>query len=329
MPNCFPRISTWCAALLLAGLSSMTTSAAPPTHLQDEYVEANGIRFHCLTRGHGELVLFLHGFPEFSYEWKDQLREFGKDHRVVAPDLRGYNLSGKPASLDAYRVPELLEDIRLLADHYRKGRKLVLVGHDWGGALAWAFAAAHPQYLDKLVIINAPYPAVFGRLLANDPDQQKASQYMFMFRSPQAEEKLTANHFALLKKIVLDNLLKTGAMTNEDEEAYVKAWSQPGALTGGLNYYRANRLGPPAPAQIEAEIGASDSEFGHETAREVVRVPALVIWGEQDPALPAKNLEGLQQFAPQLTIKRIPDGSHWVVHEKPAEVNGYIRAFIG
>ena len=150
-----------------------------------------------------------------------------------------------------------------------------------------------------------------------------------MFRGPQAEAKLTADNFTLLRKIVLDDLLKTGAMTEEDQKAYIEAWSQPGALTGGLNYYRANHLGPPAPAQLEAQIGASDSEFGRETAQEAVRVPTLVIWGEKDPALPEKNLEGLPQYVPQLTIKRIPDGTHWVVHEKPTEVNSYIRAFIG
>ncbi|HWM66254.1 MAG TPA: alpha/beta hydrolase [Steroidobacteraceae bacterium] len=124
------------------------------------------------------------------------------------------------------------------------------------------------------------------------------------------------------------DLLKTGAMTEEDQKAYVQAWSQPGALTGGLNYYRASRLGPPAPPEIEAQIGLSDSEFGHETALAVIRVPTLVIWGEKDPALPLENLDGLQPYVPQLTIRRIPEGSHWVIHEKPAEVNGYIRAFI-
>ena len=319
----FLRSVTIGAVLAVIGLSSIADA-------KDVYVKANGIRFHCLTGGgRGQLVMFLHGFPEFSYEWKDQLREFGKDHRVVAPDLRGYNLSDKPTDLEAYRVSVLLEDIRALADHFRKGRKLILVGHDWGGALAWAFAAAHPEYLDKLVIINAPHPAVFGRLLAGDPVQQKASQYMFMFRSPQAEQKLTANNYALLNKIVLEDLLKSGAMATTDQQAYMQAWAQPGALTGGLNYYRANHLGPPAPQEVEAQIGPSDPEFGRETAQAMVRVPTLVIWGEKDLALPPANLDGLPQYVPQLTIKRIPDGSHWVIHEKPAEVNGYIRAFIG
>jgi epoxide hydrolase 4 len=316
-------VTLWAALTLIIGLSSTADAA-------ETYVNANGIRFHCLTAGaRGELVLFLHGFPEFSYEWKDQLREFSQDHRVVAPDLRGYNLSDKPAALEAYRVPVLLEDIRALADHFRKGRKLILVGHDWGGALAWAFAAAHPEYLDKLVIINAPYPAVFGKLLASDPVQQKASQYMFLFRSPQAEQKLTANNYALLSKIVLEDLLKSGAVTTEDQKAYLAAWAQPGAVTGGLNYYRANHLGPPAPPEVAAQIGPSDPEFGRDAANAVVRVPTLVIWGEKDPALPPANLDALPQYVPQLTVKRIPDGSHWVVHEKPSEVNGFIRAFIG
>jgi epoxide hydrolase 4 len=328
MPNRYLR-NALRGLLLAAGLATTALAAGKDVQLRDTYVTANGIRLHCVTGGHGELVMFLHGFPEFSYEWKDQLREFGTDHQVVAPDLRGYNLSDKPRSLDAYRVPLLLEDIRALADHFRKGRKLVLVGHDWGGALAWWFAAKHPEYLDKLVIINAPHPAVFGKLLASDPDQQKASQYMFMFRSPQAEEKLTANNYALLNRIVLDDLLKTGAMTDVDQKAYIQAWSQPGAVTGGLNYYRANRLGPPAPPQIEAQIGPSDSEFGNDTAQSQIRVPTLVIWGEKDPALPPQNLDALTQYVPQLTIKRIPEGSHWVIHEKPAEVNAYIRAFIG
>jgi len=273
-------------------------------------------------------MMFLHGFPEFWYEWKAQLREFSKDHFVVAPDMRGYNLSEKPAELDAYRVPALLEDIRGLADHFRGGKKFVLVAHDWGGALAWGFAIAHPEYLEKLVIINAPHPAIFRELLEKDPGQQAASQYMPMFRSPQAEEFLAANEYGVLVQNVLEPLLKSGAMTETDKAEYVKAWSQPGALTGGLNYYRANHSGPPVPAEMEKIIGASGMPIPPELAQMKVRVPTLVIWGEQDVALTVKNLDGLENFVPELTVKRIADASHWVVHEKTAEVNEYIREFI-
>jgi len=247
---------------------------------------------------------------------------------VVAPDLRGYNLSDKPAELDQYRVPVLLEDIRGLADHFRQGKRFILVGHDWGGGLAWAFAITRPECLERLVIINAPHPNIFARMLANDPEQQKASQYMFLFRSAGAESALSGDNYALLVEHVLADLLRTGALTEADKAAYLKAWSQPGAMTGGLNYYRANRLGPSAPPDVEAEIGPSANNFDSDLTHTAVRVPTLVIWGEKDTALVVRNLDGLEQYVPKLTVKRVPEGSHWVIHEKPAEVNGYIRAFI-
>lgn len=315
--------------LLLAGdLSPRLQAAERGMHLHETYVKVNGIRLHCITAGNGPLILFLHGFPEFWYEWKDQLQEFGKNYLAVAPDLPGYNLSDKPSELSDYRSEILLEDIRELADHFRHKRKFILVGHDWGGGLAWAFAIAHPEYLDKLVIINAPHPAIFERLLASDPEQQKASQYMFMFRSSKAEAILSANNYASLTEHVLDPLLKSGAFTETEKEAYLKAWSRPGALTGGLNYYRANHLGPPASPQIAAEIGPSTNDFGVGSASMVVKIPTLVIWGEKDTALVARSLTDLHEFVPNLIIKRVPEGSHWVVHEKPAEVNLYIRTFI-
>jgi len=298
---------------------------------QESYVAVNRVRLHCVTAGDpaGKLVVFLHGFPEFWYEWKAQLAEFGKDHFVLAPDMRGYNLSEKPAELDAYRVPVLLEDICGLADHFRAGKKFILVAHDWGGALAWGFAIAYPEYLEKLVIINAPHPAIFRELLERDPGQQQASQYMLMFRSPQAEEFLGANDYGLLVENVLGPLLRSGAITEADKAEYLKAWSQPGALTGGLNYYRANHAGPPASAEMEKIIGASGMAIPPELAQMKVRVPTLVIWGEQDVALTVKNLDGLEKYVPELTVKRIPDATHWVVHERPAEVNRMIREFVG
>ena len=294
---------------------------------REVYVTANGLRLHCVVAGEGPLMLFLHGFPEFWYEWKEQLKEFGKDFLAVAPDLPGYNLSDKPSGLEAYRGNVLIEDIRGLADHFRREQKFILVGHDWGGGLAWAFAIAHPEYLQKLVIVNAPHPAIFARLLASNSDQQSASQYMLMFRSPGAEAMLSANNYAALVTAVLGDLLKSGAFHEADKDAYLKAWAQPGALTGGLNYYRANHLGPPVPSAMASAIGASDN-LAADPAQMTVKVPTLVIWGEKDIALTTHNLEGLERFVPDLTVKRIPDGSHWVIHEKPAEVNGYIREFV-
>lgn len=145
---------------------------------EHRFAEVNAVRLHYVTRGEGRLMLFLHGFPEFWYAWKDQLREFGKDHQAVALDMRGYNLSSKPEGVEQYAMPYLAGDVKGLADQFLAGsahKKLVLVGHDWGGAVAWILAAEHPEYLERLVIINAPHPAIFVRELRTNPEQQKAT----------------------------------------------------------------------------------------------------------------------------------------------------------
>src|SRR2546422_4439144 len=163
--------------------------------LKHEYADVNGVRLHYVTAGKGKLIMFVHGFPEFWYEWKNQLAEFGRDYQALAPDMRGYNLSSKPADVDQYQVKHMVEDLRALAEKLDH-QKFILVAHDWGGAIAWAVAIAHPGYLGKLVIINAPHPGVFQRELRDNPAQQKASGYMMMFRSEQAEQILSANNYA-------------------------------------------------------------------------------------------------------------------------------------
>jgi pimeloyl-ACP methyl ester carboxylesterase len=316
-------------SLLLVLTLALTASAAPP--VEHATVDVNGVRLHYAKSGSGQLMLFLHGFPEFWYAWKDQLDEFGRDHLAVAPDMRGYNLSSKPEGVDQYRMPLLIEDVRALAAHLGFGasRKFILVGHDWGGAVAWSYAAAHPDTLEKLIIINAPHPTIFGRELRENPAQQKASAYMLMFRDPEAEKTLSANGHRMLVEAVLGSGLKQGHITEADKAAYLEAWSQPGALTGGLNYYRAAQIGPPpAAASPAASAPPAASASGGPTAL-VVKVPTLVIWGEKDTALLTGNLNGLDAVVPQLTVKRIPDGTHWVVHEKRDEINRSIREFIG
>ncbi len=284
--------------------------------------EVNGIRLHYATQGTGKLVLFAHGFPEFWYEWKDQLEEFGRDHQAVAPDLRGYNLSSKPAEVEQYQMKYLVEDLRGLIAHLGHER-CTLVAHDWGGAVAWVFAVTYPALLERLVIINSPHPAIFARELSTNPAQLQASQYMVTFRGAQAEQILAANQYAQLREQFLGEHLWNEVFREEDRQAYLAAWAQPGALTGGLNYYRVSRL-TPARGEEQAAQGGPSRDLN---ALKVL-VPTLVIWGEQDTALLTGNLNGLDQFVPDLTIRRIPDGSHWVVHEQPALVNHYIREFL-
>ena len=298
------------AAIVAAAMMAGAVPQAPT--IDHAYVDVNGVRLHYAKAGRGPLMLFLHGFPEFWYEWKNQLDEFGRDHTAVAPDMRGYNLSSKPDDLAAYAVPTLVEDVRALADRLRGGAKFTLVAHDWGGAIAWVFAAQHPDLLDRLVIINAPHPTVFGRELRDNPAQQQASQYMLMFRSPAAEATLSANNYAALVNAV--------GVNGEDKDRYIEAWAQPGALTGGLNYYRAAQIGPPRPGDGPPDLTSQPL---------MVRVPTLVIWGEKDTALLTGNLDGLDKYVPDLTVRRIPDATHWVVREKSPEVNRVIREYLG
>jgi pimeloyl-ACP methyl ester carboxylesterase len=284
--------------------------------LTHDYAEVNGVRLHYAAAGRGALILFLHGFPEFWYAWRRQLDEFSRDRRAVAPDMRGYNLSDKPGDVEQYRMPHLVEDVRALAERLGAAR-FTLVGHDWGGAVAWAFALRHPEWLERLVVVNAPHPAVFRRELRENPAQQQASQYMLRFRSPEAEATLSADGYRALAGMVLRPGLERGYFTEEDRAAYLAAWSRPGALTGGLNYYRAARAGPGGPAPERREPVPA------------ITVPTLVIWGERDTALLTGNLVGLEEHVRDLTIRRIPDGTHWVIHEQPEQVNGYIRDFLG
>lgn len=291
--------------------------------MEHKYAEVNGVKLHYVCSGSGKLMLFLHGFPEFWYEWKNQLAEFGQDYFAVAPDMRGYNLSDKLESVTDYQVDVLVDDVKALADHLGYS-KFTLIAHDWGGAIAWVFALKYPSYLEKLIIINAPHPIVFQRELIENPAQQEASQYMLVFRSEVAESMLSSENYALLVQNTLSEGLEKGFFTEEDKQAYLAAWSQPGALTGGLNYYRAAEVGPPSSEDDKSRLTAFSSNFPDP----IIQVPTLVIWGEKDPYLLLGNLEGLSDYVPNLTIKRIEDGSHWVLHEQPKLVNQYIREFI-
>ncbi len=323
---------------------------AGPSTIRHEFADVNGVRIHyaiarpgnyenaelgergaaaggAAARGAGaKLIVFLHGFPEFWYAWRKQLEEFGRDFIAVAPDMRGYNLSSKSAAVEEYDIGKLVGDVRGLVEHLAGAHHLgaarcVLVGHDWGGVVAWATAMACPEIVERLVIINAPHPKIFERELRENPKQQEASQYMLVFRSAQAEAMMSANNFAMMQETILGEGMRQGYISEADRKAYVEAWSQPGALTGGLNYYRAAEVGPGGG-------GHEAFKAKHPVASFEVKMPALVIWGEKDPYILTDNLNGLERYVPKLTVERIPDATHWVVHENSARVNELIRDFL-
>ena len=286
--------------------------------LNTGHAQVNGIRLHYRSAGSGSLVLFLHGFPDFWFCWRRQLAHFGEDHLAVAPDMRGFNLSDHPAEAAQYRAKILVEDIRQLAATFGE-EKFVLVAHDWGGAVAWAFALAHPELLSHLVIINSPHPYTFWRELARNPAQQQASDYMLLLRDPKAERVLAENGFERLLKMRFGD---GGAPDDAVRRAYLAAWAQPGALTGSLNYYRSSPLYPPS----DADAGAAKLKL--EPRDFLVRVPTLILWGEQDMALLPGILEGIEDLVEDLEVARVPDAAHWLMEEKPDRVNAEIRRFI-
>jgi pimeloyl-ACP methyl ester carboxylesterase len=288
---------------------------------RDEMVDCGGVKLHCGVAGEAgrPLMLFLHGFPEFWAAWRKPMEYFAaRGWLCVAPDLRGYNLSDKPEGVDAYKAKHLIADVLALGAHYGKGSpdgKFVLVAHDWGGAVAWGVAIGHPQRLARLVMINSPHPYLFWRELSNNPAQQKASEYMNMFRLPKAERVLSENGYA--------RLLSAFAKLSEAWRAeLVAAWSQPGALTGGLNYYRASPLYPPTAGDPGArKLKLEGKDF-------MVRMPTLVIWGERDTALLPSLLDGLGLYVPHLKVVRAPGATHWIVHERPDLVCSEIERFV-
>lgn len=278
---------------------------------------ASGTRLHYASAGERgrPLLLFLHGFPEFWYAWHAQLAQFGDSHFAVAPDLRGFNLSDQPQPVEAYRAKLLVRDILELIDHLGASR-CIIVGHDWGGALAWQFAISHPERLERLLIINATHPLPFAEGLARDPAQQAASQYMNWLRAEGSEQALAKDDFRVVEKLMLGMGSNNAWFDDATRARYHDCWSR--GLRGGVNYYRASLVHPPTPT----ESGASGVSL--DPAKFHVRVPVRVLWGEQDQAMLTSLLDPLDKLVDDLQIERVPDASHWIVHEQAARVNDWI-----
>ncbi len=277
---------------------------------QHAYITTNGVKLHYVTQGEGDLMLMLHGFPEFWYSWRHQIPEFAKDYKVVALDLRGYNDSDKPADKSAYVMDEFILDVEGVI----KGLgydKCILVGHDWGGAIAWNFAYAHPEMVERLIILNLPHPAKFAEGIRN-PQQLLRSSYMFFFQIPWLPEFLIqSSDYQLIENAIKGMAVNKSAFSKEDLEAYKDAAAKRGAMTATLNYYR---------NIFQQRMTSQDWS--------VLEVPTLMIWGEKDTALGKELTYGTEAYVRDFQIKYIPDCSHWVQQEKPELVNQYMRDFL-
>lgn len=280
-------------------------------------VVAQGVTLQALEAGRGlsRRVMFVHGFPEGAFAWEHVLQALAGEVHGLAPALRGYAPSSAPSEVGQYKPRLLVADLAAVIEQLGAPLDL-LVAHDWGGALAWNLAASHPELLRRLLIINSPHPATFLRELRGNSAQRAASEYMHLLRQPDAEAVLAADGFARLWSF----FGLPSWMTPTLRERYREQWSA--GLTGALNYYRASPLYPPR----------SDDDPVHrlvlpaEVTR--VRVPTTVLWGERDRALLPALLDGLEDHVPQLRVARVPEASHWLVHERPELVLAEVRAVL-
>lgn len=294
-------------------------SALEQAAIRHDYAQIGGVRLHYAECGaaNNNLVIMLHGFPEFWYSWRHQLPVLGARYHVVAPDMRGYNLSDKPTRVEDYRIGLLVGDVLRLIKHFGKSQAAI-VAHDWGAGVAWAVAQRHPEVVSKLAALQVPMPVAWRDNMTLR--QFLSSWYMFFFQLPRVPEWWASrNDFARIERMYRETIVGPGAFTDEDIALYKDALRQPGALTSSINYYRAN-------------VFRSLLRGGTETPKDSdgrIRVPTLFIYGEQDMAVIPSTVRDLGRFidAPYREL-RIPDSGHWVQNEAVDEVNSALLEFL-
>jgi pimeloyl-ACP methyl ester carboxylesterase len=285
--------------------------------LRHGFADLGEVRLHYVEAGEGPLVVLLHGFPECWLSWRRQIPALAQaGFRVVAPDQRGYNTSSKPQGVAAYDTDRLAEDVRALIRE-RGAERALLVGHDWGAVVAWMTAMNHPEVVERLAILNVPHPRRMALEGLRRPKQLVKSWYVFFFQLPWLPERLLRmRRFQLFVRAAgFTTQARPGAFTPEDIEQYKQAWSQPGALTAMLNWYRAAMR--QSPRDLERRM-------------KPVPAPTLVIWGEQDRYLSKELAEPHRSDVPNLErVVRLPNASHWVQHDEPETVSRLLGEFFG
>jgi pimeloyl-ACP methyl ester carboxylesterase len=265
-------------------------------------------------------IILLHGFPESHRTWRHQIADLAEDHFVLAPDQRGFARSSKPEGVANYTPDKPVADMIALADRFDL-KRFTLVGHDWGGAIAWMAALNHPDRVARLIIINAPHPFIFQKSMFDDMAQREASQYIRAFRNTDLEKHIDS--------IGLSAFFDGSFMRHTDFEKvkdekpiYLEQWGQPGAMTAMLNWYRASTLLVPAMDETPERPAFLDGPFPP------LKVPTLVIWGLGDKALLPVQLEGLEALVPDLTLEKLEGVGHFAPWEAPEKITGAMREWL-
>jgi epoxide hydrolase 4 len=283
--------------------------------LEVRVLHINGIAINVVLAGpsNGKPLIFLHGFPEFWFGWRHQIDHFvSSGYRIVIPDQRGYNLSAKPAGRASYSIELLAQDIVGLLD-YAAGSKTLVVGHDWGGVVAWYLAARYPERVSRAAILSVPHPRAFIKNLVTNAAQLRRSWYVFLFQFPWlAEWLLRRRNWRSLIEALLDTS-PSGVFSDSDLEQYKKSWAKHGALTAMLNWYRAALFHP------------SKWVFAAESSR--VKVPLLLIWGKKDQFAVETTARESLRYCDDGHLEVIESASHWVQHEQPEKVNNLLSQF--
>ena len=277
--------------------------ACPVDVREQRMIDVGEVTLNVACQGAGPTVVFLHGFPEFHYSWNKVMEALATEYRLIAPDQRGYNISQKPQALEDYEIPHLVGDIVNLLPLVSPD-PVILVAHDWGGPVGWAVAHTPEAHIRAFVATNGPHPLRFSWLLAHDAAQQEASSYMDLFRLEGSEEYFT-------EEVLVDTF--GGHLTEEELDEYKVAWAQPGAILGGLNWYRANDLQLETVEALMADLLPT------------VTVPTTVMWGLADTALIAANAQELDAWVEDLEVETFEGVDHWIEHRIPDEVARVVR----
>lgn len=309
------------ASILLfhsGGQAKNTVAAGNAMGFESRYVNIDSLRFHYVEKGDGPIMLFLHGYPFFGASWQHLLTRFAATHKVIAPDLRGYGYTDKPQTVNQYHLQYLVEDVKALITQLSARQKVILVGHDWGGTLAWAVSQKYPQYIENLIVINAPPYNVLLDALQNDPAQREASKYMPLLKSDKVETAFLQSGPELLWKYGFDRMLDNNHITQDFKLAFYDSWNQPNSIRSAMNWYRANL----------PNVNAISDDIYWPKKGALVTSRSLLITTQNERTFVPATFSSIDSIVQDLHVEVIAKSGHTPFLDQPDQVEKVIRDFL-